>query len=157
MLRNRHRSCAFCGAEGFAQRVVFSNRQFTALVARSPLVPGHLIIVPKRHRFDLDALTAATAPLLISTLNRAMAKLRAGYSAEGFNILINIDSSAGQTVPHLHVHLLPRRAKEKRNPLELTFGRTRRSAAGTPARSSPAPSDLRSSPRRRNGTRVPRG
>jgi diadenosine tetraphosphate (Ap4A) HIT family hydrolase len=118
---NAKNACPFCDKERFAHQIAFENKHFYVLIARSFLTPGHVMIVPKRHRADLNAITKDSESALFRTLNKVIYKLQATFGAEGFNILTNIGRPAGQTIPHFHIHVIPRSRKEKNNPLKLIF------------------------------------
>jgi len=100
--------CSFCDKASFAHQITFENKHFFVLVARSYLTPGHVMIVPKKHRTDLSAITKDNEKLFFKTLNNTISKLRTAFGADGFNILSNIGRPAGQTVPHFHIHVIPR-------------------------------------------------
>ncbi|HCX38862.1 MAG TPA: hypothetical protein DHS36_01185 [Candidatus Veblenbacteria bacterium] len=126
--------CSFCDKASFAHQITFENKHFFVLVARSYLTPGHVMIVPKKHRTDLSAITKDNEKLFFKTLNNTISKLRTAFGADGFNILSNIGRPAGQTVPHFHIHVIPRSTKEKYNPLKLIFDHNLRHSA-KPSRS----------------------
>lgn len=97
--------------------MVVETGHLVAFKDRFPVTNGHILIVPKSHRrdaFDLDGHeTAELFPLLNSL--RAMIKEQ-DPTVTGFNIGMNCGESAGQTVFHCHVHLIPRRDGDCENP-----------------------------------------
>jgi len=100
------KSCAFCTLP--SARVIDENA--TAIVIRDgyPVSPGHTLLIPKRHTgsfFDLSELERGD---LLALLDRAKLVLDEELHPQGYNIGINDGAAAGQTVPHLHVHLIPR-------------------------------------------------
>jgi diadenosine tetraphosphate (Ap4A) HIT family hydrolase len=73
-----------------------------------PISPGHTLIIPKRHVgsfFDLETNERAE---LLALLDKAKVVADQEFSPQGYNIGINDGAAAGQTVPHLHLHLIPR-------------------------------------------------
>lgn len=87
---------------------VAENKHAWAFPTRQPIVPGHLLIVPKRTvpKFNqLSSKEILAIHELLETLKPALSKL---YRATGFNHAWNENPSAGQTVGQLHVHLVPR-------------------------------------------------
>lgn len=81
-----------------------------------PVAPGHLLIVTRRHVADyFDATTEEKAEIL-ELLERARAWLRKKHSPDGYNIGVNCGSAAGQTVMHLHVHVIPRYRGDMEDP-----------------------------------------
>ena len=79
-----------------------------AIYDKYPVSPGHTLIIPKRHvanYFDLN-LKEQTACLLL--LNAAKQTLDKAFNPDGYNIGVNVAEAAGQTVGHVHIHLIPR-------------------------------------------------
>ncbi len=73
-----------------------------------PVSPGHTLVIPKRHVSSFFDITEQEQTDLMNLLRQAQAKLTEEFKPDGFNIGINDGPAAGQTVPHLHVHLIPR-------------------------------------------------
>lgn len=74
----------------------------------APANPGHTLLIPKKHYATLlDANDALLVKLIRTTKKIAKAVMRA-TRADGFNIGINNKKAAGQLIPHLHVHIIPR-------------------------------------------------
>ena len=100
--------CLFCKiiAREIPSQLVYEDDQAVAFKDISPKAPTHLLIVPKKHIPSLSACTDADKPLLghIQRVAAAMAE-KTGIAA-GFRLLANNGRSAGQSVDHLHYHLL---------------------------------------------------
>ena len=73
-----------------------------------PISPGHTLIIPKRHAGSFFNLSSEEREDLMSLLGTAKANVEAEFKPDGYNIGINDGPVAGQTVPHLHIHLIPR-------------------------------------------------
>jgi diadenosine tetraphosphate (Ap4A) HIT family hydrolase len=73
-----------------------------------PLNPGHVLIIPRRHVVSWFDTTDGERTEMIALLDRARERVRRESPATAFNIGINDGAAAGQTVPHLHIHLIPR-------------------------------------------------
>lgn len=73
-----------------------------------PVSSGHILIIPKKHCADYFELTLEEQYACWSMLNDAKEILKVKFNPDGFNVGINIGDSAGQTVQHVHVHLIPR-------------------------------------------------
>lgn len=73
-----------------------------------PVSPGHTIIIPRRHIASLFEATDAEQQSLLKALSHAKAILDTTHHPDGYNIGINHGVAAGQTVFHLHIHLIPR-------------------------------------------------
>ena len=98
--------CAFCTLP--SARLIDENT--TAMVIRDgyPVSPGHTLLIPKRHTGSFFDLAEQERGDLLALLDRAKRVLDAELQPQGYNIGINDGAAAGQTVPHLHVHLIPR-------------------------------------------------
>ena len=73
-----------------------------------PVSPGHTLLIPKRHTGSFFDLSEQERSDLFSLLDRAKLVLDEEFQPQGYNVGINDGAAAGQTVPHLHVHLIPR-------------------------------------------------
>ena len=78
------------------------------LATRYPVSPGHTLLIPKRHTGSFFDLSEQERGDLLGQLDRAKLALDQEFQPQGYNIGINDGAAAGQTVPHLHVHLIPR-------------------------------------------------
>jgi len=104
--------CTFCRvvAGELAAHVVLDEPLTIALLDRSPLFPGHCLVVPRAHvRTLVDLPDDAIAPLF-SAAKRVARALEVGLGAEGSFVAMN--NKISQSVPHLHVHVVPRRKKD---------------------------------------------
>lgn len=73
-----------------------------------PLNPGHVLLVPHRHVASWFEATAVERAEMLRLADNARRIVIAEHSPDGFNLGINDGAAAGQTVPHLHLHLIPR-------------------------------------------------
>jgi diadenosine tetraphosphate (Ap4A) HIT family hydrolase len=98
--------CPFCTMP--PERIIDSND--LALVIRDgyPISPGHTLVIPKRHIGSWFEIAAKEQSAMLDLLGKAKAVLEEEFKPDGYNIGINDGSTAGQTVPHLHMHLIPR-------------------------------------------------
>jgi ATP adenylyltransferase len=115
MTTDNNISCPFCKLES-AREVFIENESAFAIFDKFPVSNGHLLIIPKLHcysYFDLDIKIQISCWDLV---NQGKLLLEKKYSPEGFNIGVNINEAAGQTVPHVHIHLIPRYAGDVSNP-----------------------------------------
>jgi diadenosine tetraphosphate (Ap4A) HIT family hydrolase len=104
--------CLFCAI----QNPIFENDLAYAIFDKYPVNPGHLLIIPKRHIASLFDATPAERAALFGLLRQGREFLRQQYQPDGFNIGINDGAAAGQTVMHLHIHLIPRFDGDIANP-----------------------------------------
>jgi len=102
-------ACVFCGivADASSAPTVFEDEDVLAFLDHRPLFPGHTLVVPRAHHETLADLPAdAVEPLFLAArlLSRAVTE---AMEAEGSFVAIN--NTVSQSVPHLHVHVVPRR------------------------------------------------
>ncbi len=101
--------CLFCRlvAGEIAAAVVYSDDHLVAFKDINPQAPMHVLIVPRRHIATLNDLTAADDPLLGEMVRRAAAlAAEQGYAESGYRTVFNCNAGAGQTVFHIHLHVL---------------------------------------------------
>ncbi len=91
---------------------VYSDELFTVSVNLYPYNPGHVMIFPNRHLVDIRELTPAEDQRLSDLTRRFLNVLESTHSPAGFNIGYNMGSSAGASIDHLHLHVIPRYPKE---------------------------------------------
>jgi diadenosine tetraphosphate (Ap4A) HIT family hydrolase len=89
-----------------------------AVVVRDgfPVSPGHTLIIPRRHAASFFSVTEHELASLMRLLDRAQVALKREYAPAAYNIGINDGLAAGQTVPHLHIHLIPRYVGDSDDP-----------------------------------------
>src|SRR5438105_9085065 len=105
-------ACLFCeitAGRAPAHRVL-EDDAFTAFLDLRPVFHGHVLLVPRAHVPTLAELDLALAPKLIGHTQRLMRAIEAGLGADGTFVATN--NKISQSVPHLHVHVVPRRAKD---------------------------------------------
>jgi histidine triad (HIT) family protein len=103
------RDCIFCKiADGsLATEFVVETEEVVAFRDIAPQAPTHVLIVPRRHIADLAALSRDDDALLGAMVDVARrVAMREGINESGFRLLTNVGPDAGQTVLHLHWHLL---------------------------------------------------
>ena len=98
--------CPFCNLP--PERIVRASAHVRAIRSSIPVSPGHLLLVPRRHVASLFGLNIVEWVELGQLLVEARSVLMAEFKPEGFNIWVNDGAIAGQTVMHLHLHLVPR-------------------------------------------------
>ena len=112
-------SCPFCAiimGEGWA-RVVYRDDYAVAFFPLQPAALGHTLVVPRRHIPDIWELPEQTAAHLSLAVLRVASALRVAVAPDGLNIIQSSGAVATQTVPHLHVHLVPRWAPDAMGPI----------------------------------------
>jgi len=99
-------SCPFCPPD--PDRIIFEGERIYALWDAFPLTDGHALIVPRRHVASWFDATPEEQSEMIGALSRVKEKIEAEYAPAGYNMGINDGEAAGQTVDHLHLHVIPR-------------------------------------------------
>jgi histidine triad (HIT) family protein len=105
-------ACLFCrivAGEVPAHGVLDEDRVVGFLDTR-PVFKGHVLIVPRDHHETLMDLPTALVPPLFEAAQRVGAALEAGLAADG--VFVGINNRISQSVPHVHVHAVPRRRKD---------------------------------------------
>jgi len=100
------RICPFCTLP--ASRIVAENAHAVLIRDGFPVSPGHSLVIPKRHVGSFFQVVQDERAALFELLDRAKAEADAQFRPDGYNVGINDGPAAGQTVPHLHIHLIPR-------------------------------------------------
>lgn len=98
--------CPFCTLP--KQRILLASDLGLVVRDAFPISPGHTLIIPTRHIGSFFDLSSHEREGLMSLLAAAKANVETEFKPDGYNIGINDGPAAGQTVPHLHIHLIPR-------------------------------------------------
>jgi diadenosine tetraphosphate (Ap4A) HIT family hydrolase len=106
--------CPFCTLP--SDRAIGSNNSGVVIRDGFPVSPGHTLIIPHRHVGSFFELTDTERAELFALLNHAKARLDQEYQPDGYNIGINDGAAAGQTVLHLHIHLISRYQGDRPDP-----------------------------------------
>jgi diadenosine tetraphosphate (Ap4A) HIT family hydrolase len=106
--------CPFCALD--RSRVIAENEHCVAIRDAFPVSPGHTLVISRRHVGSLFALSSEEQSNVLRLLEEAKQGLDEEFRPNGFNIGINDGLAAGQTVPHLHVHLVPRYCGDRSDP-----------------------------------------
>jgi len=111
----KSKDCPFCAVD--KKRIVEENRLCYAILDQYPVSKFHTLIITKRHIpswFEMSTSEYKAANDLLASARETI--LEADFSVEGFNVGTNAGSTAGQTIFHLHIHLIPRRKGDMKNP-----------------------------------------
>jgi histidine triad (HIT) family protein len=104
--------CLFCKIirREVAAQIVFEDSESLAFLDHRPLFPGHVLLVPKAHHPTLTDLPDSLIAPLFTNAKKLAAAVEAALSAEGTFVAMN--NRISQSVPHLHIHIVPRRKKD---------------------------------------------
>jgi diadenosine tetraphosphate (Ap4A) HIT family hydrolase len=110
--------CPFCEITNTSSHPRIERENQHAFVIRDgfPITDGHTLIIPKRHVGSFFDITPAEHQALFQLIEQTKPDLDLRYQPAGYNIGINDGPAAGQTVPHLHIHLIPRYHEPDKDP-----------------------------------------
>jgi histidine triad (HIT) family protein len=105
-------TCAFCeiAAEETPASLVFHDDVSLAFLDRRPLFPGHVLLIPRRHVQTLDELPLELVQPLFARARCLSRMVERAMEAEGTFVAMN--NRVSQSVPHLHIHIVPRKKKD---------------------------------------------
>jgi diadenosine tetraphosphate (Ap4A) HIT family hydrolase len=104
--------CPFCKTES----PILETELAYAIYDLSPVTTGHMLLIPRRHIADWFDTTPEERQALLDLAQRARDLLRRERQPDGFNLGVNVGEAAGQTVGHVHLHLIPRYRGDVANP-----------------------------------------
>lgn len=104
--------CPFCHPE----EVVLENELAWVRFDKYPVNPGHMLVITRRHVSDFFASTREERKAINALLEEAKRLLEDRFKPDGYNIGVNCSPAAGQTIMHLHIHLIPRYTGDMENP-----------------------------------------
>jgi diadenosine tetraphosphate (Ap4A) HIT family hydrolase len=102
----QHKACLFCELGG--ERILHQSALAVVFADSFPVSVGHCLVVPRRHVASLFGTTEDEQREMLRLLSEARASIQKAHAPAGFNIGINDGPAAGQSIPHLHIHLIPR-------------------------------------------------
>lgn len=104
-------NCIFCKA-AVVGKSFYSTSQFSAIYNIAPILPGHSLIIPNVHYESLMELTEDELGAMMVFARKVTSVLKSVFDCNGFDWTIQDGISAGQTVPHLHLHIIPRKPND---------------------------------------------
>ena len=107
-------NCIFCDLP--QKRIQYESDLWVVVRDGFPISPGHTLIIPKRHVKDFFEINEHEHSTLQSVINITKEQLYNELKPDGYNIGINCGEAAGQTVFHLHIHLIPRYKGDRDDP-----------------------------------------
>jgi len=106
--------CLFCTLP--PERIIDSNEYGVVIRDAYPVTLGHTLIMPKRHVGSWFEITEQEQLALIRLQTQAQQNLQKEFNPDGYTLGINDGPAAGQTIPHLHMHLMPRYNSDLKDP-----------------------------------------
>lgn len=101
--------CPYCTSSEIQERKIVENDLAFAFLTNIPIVVGHTLVVPKRHVAKYEQLTSAEMRAIEDLRVTVLGALSKTFDSVGFNLAWNDGKVAGQSVPHFHLHVVPRK------------------------------------------------
>ncbi|MBI2459617.1 MAG: HIT family protein [Parcubacteria group bacterium] len=103
-------SCLFCKiiAGQIPSYKVYEDESTLAFLDINPVNPGHTLVVPKKHFTNIEEADEPTVCQIIKIVKKIGLSFKKNLATPGYNLAVNNDPAAGQIVPHLHFHVMPR-------------------------------------------------
>jgi bis(5'-adenosyl)-triphosphatase len=115
-MQNRNSNdCPFCARE-IGEVSFTGSENFLAIYNKAPILPGHSLIIPKMHVASVMDLTAAGRSEMMELSMDAIEILGKVFGSKSFDWTIQEGTEAGQSIQHLHLHLIPRKEKDLPDP-----------------------------------------
>lgn len=109
------KECIFCNLDP-NREIIAQNDLVLAFFDAFPVNPGHALIIPKRHVADYFDLTEDEVAAIQALLREVKVIVEKRFNPDGYNIGVNVNAAAGQSVFHVHMHLIPRYKGDVENP-----------------------------------------
>ncbi len=103
-------------------RIVYEDETTIAFLDANPLAPGHTLVIPKAEYERLNDVPAEEATALYETIHRLVPAVEAAVDADATTVAFNNGEAAGQEVPHVHCHLIPRFEGDGGGPIHAVAG-----------------------------------
>ncbi len=109
------KECIFCkiADREIFSRILFENESTLGFLDSSPLSNGHSIIIPKNHYSNLEDIPDKELTELYKIVKKLAVRIHQNLKIDGYNILQNNFTAAGQVIKHFHVHIIPRNYNDK--------------------------------------------
>ena len=106
----RDSNCIFCKISGgeIPSKTIYEDEEFRVILDISPASKGHALIIPKEHYANLYEMPEDAAGRVMILAKKLAGHMTERLKCDGFNIVQNNGETAGQTVSHFHMHLIPR-------------------------------------------------
>ena len=107
-----NKECIFCKMKDY----ILENELAYAIYDKYPVGKGHMLFIPKRHVKDFFDITKEEREAIFELIDEGKKLLDEKYSPDSYNVGINCGEHAGQTIMHVHVHLIPRYIGDMKDP-----------------------------------------
>lgn len=113
--KSRNITCPFCGSTAL-KSTFLESEHFRCIYNIAPILPGHCMIVPKKHTRSLTELSEKEFVDLFKLSTRVVRVLQKTFHTKAYDWTLQEGRAASQTIPHLHVHVIPRRMHDLPDP-----------------------------------------
>lgn len=107
-------NCPFCSLPD--SRIILEDSVAVVVRDAYPVAPGHTLVIPRRHVGSFFELHHSEQAAMLTLVDRARQGLEREFSPDGYTIGVNDGAAAGQTVPHVHMHVIPRHRGDVADP-----------------------------------------
>ncbi len=116
-------NCVFCKivAGEIPAKVIMQNEKAMALLDAFPLAAGHSLVIPKSHYAKVQKMSEQDAKAVFEIVWKLVGAVETGSEVNASTIAIHNGSEAGQEVPHVHVHIVPRKRGDGAGPIHSMF------------------------------------
>jgi histidine triad (HIT) family protein len=116
-------SCVFCKivAGNIPAKVIMENEKAMALLDAFPLAAGHTLVLPKLHYAKTQEMTKQDALAVFEMMWKVAGAVEAGSQVNASTIAIHNGTDAGQEVPHVHIHIVPRKREDGAGAIHSMF------------------------------------
>jgi bis(5'-adenosyl)-triphosphatase len=104
-------NCLFCQND-IVEKYFFAKGNFVAIYNIAPVLPGHSLIIPLKHFETIDELSDSELGEMMIFARKVTSMLKKVFNCDGFDWTVQDGVSAGQTIPHLHLHIIPRKPND---------------------------------------------
>jgi len=112
--RKEMKDCPFCNPD--EDKILWKDDNVYVIRDIYPASPSHTLVIPFRHFASIFAATREELESITAALRFRKLQLERSLAADGYNIGVNDGTAAGQTIPHVHVHLIPRFERDVDDP-----------------------------------------
>lgn len=117
MSTERHPDCSFCDIiHDENDQLSIETDHLVGFRDAYPVNPGHTLIIPQNHLTDFDVLPPEWGRELMTAITTVKEQIDREYDPDGYNMGLNLGKAAGQTIDHLHWHVIPRYTGDVPNP-----------------------------------------
>ncbi|MGH9954830.1 MAG: HIT family protein [Nitrososphaeraceae archaeon] len=116
-------NCVFCKiiAGDISAKVIMQNEKAMALLDAFPLAPGHTLVIPKSHYAKVQQMSEQDAMAVFEIVWKLAGAVETGSQVNASTIAIHNGNEAGQEVPHVHVHIVPRKIDDGAGAIHSMF------------------------------------